>query len=41
VVPDSIVAARNRFGNLKPVSGGGALWNLEEIFDLKATRDSP
>jgi peptide/nickel transport system substrate-binding protein len=41
VVPDSLQAVRNKFGNLKPSSAGGALWNLDEIYDLKATRNSP
>jgi peptide/nickel transport system substrate-binding protein len=40
VVPDSIVAIRNKFGNLKP-SPLGAMWNQEEIYDLSATRDAP
>lgn len=41
VTPDSLAAVRNRFGNIKPSSLGGVLWNLEEIYDLKATRDNP
>ena len=42
VVPNSVIAIRrDKFGNLKPVSGGGVLWNLEELYDLKATRDAP
>ncbi len=40
VVPDSIVAVRNKFGNLKPCPGG-ALWNQDELYDLSATRDTP
>ena len=40
VVPDSLVAIRNRFGNLKP-HPQGAIWNQDEIYDLKATRNSP
>jgi peptide/nickel transport system substrate-binding protein len=41
VVPNSLVAMRNGFGNVKPISGGGTLWNLEEIYRLDATRDTP
>lgn len=41
VTPDALSAVRNRFGNLKPNSLGGLLWNIEEIYDLKATRDTP
>lgn len=41
VVPDGLVAIRNRFGNLKPTSLGGATWNSDEIYDLSATRDTP
>jgi len=40
VVPNSLVAIRNRFGNLKP-HPQGAIWNQEEIYDLRATRQSP
>jgi len=40
VVPDSIIAIRNKFGNLKPAPSG-ALWNQDEIYDLSATRQSP
>lgn len=40
-VQNSLSAVRNRFGNLKPTSYGGVLWNIEEIYDLKATRDTP
>lgn len=41
VVPNTITAVRNKFGNLKPNALGGALWNLEELYDLKAARDTP
>ena len=41
VVPDSISALRNRFGNIKPTPVGGVTWNIEEIYDLTATRDKP
>lgn len=41
VQPDSLIAIRKRFGNLKPNSLGGALWNLEEIYDLSATAAAP
>ncbi len=41
VVSEQLSAVRNRFGNLKPNSLGGILWNIEEIYDLKATRDKP
>ena len=41
VVGDRLEAVRNRFGNIKPPAIGGALWNLEELYDLKATRNSP
>lgn len=40
VVPDSIIAIRNKFGNLKPAPGG-ALWNQDELYDLSATHDTP
>ncbi len=40
LVPDALVAIRNKFGNLKP-HPQGALWNQEEIFDLKATGAAP
>lgn len=40
VVPNSLVAIRNRFGNLKP-HPLGAVWNQEEIYDLSATRTAP
>lgn len=32
VLPPSIIAVRNRFGNLKPTSYGGALHNIEELY---------
>jgi len=32
VLPASITAVRNRFGNLAPATYGGALWNLEEVY---------
>jgi peptide/nickel transport system substrate-binding protein len=38
VVPDQLTAVRNRFGNLKPPSLSGVTWNIEEIFDMNATR---
>lgn len=41
VVPDAIVALRNKYGNIKPCSTGGVTWNIEEIYDLSATRDAP
>ncbi len=40
VVPDSLVAIRNRFGNLKP-HPQGAVWNQDEMFDSKATGNAP
>lgn len=41
VVPDGLVALRNKFGNIKPCSLGGVDWNIEEIYDLSATRNNP
>lgn len=41
VVPDALVALRNKYGNIKPSALGGVTWNIEEIYDLKATRDKP
>jgi len=41
VVPNQLMAVRNRFGNLKPSPSGGVLWNMDEIYDLSATRDKP
>jgi peptide/nickel transport system substrate-binding protein len=40
VVPESLSALRNRFGNVKP-GPYGVVWNLDELYDLKATRDTP
>jgi peptide/nickel transport system substrate-binding protein len=41
VVPDALSAMRNKYGNVKPSPLGGVTWNIEEIYDLKATRDTP
>jgi peptide/nickel transport system substrate-binding protein len=41
VVPDSIVALRNKYGNIKPSATGGVTWNVEEIYALDATRGNP
>jgi peptide/nickel transport system substrate-binding protein len=41
VVPDAIVALRQKYGNVKPCVLGGVTWNIEELYDLKATRDKP
>ena len=41
VVPDALVALRNKYGNIKPCSLGSVTWNIEEIYDLKATRGRP
>lgn len=41
VVPDALVALRNKYGNIKPCSLGGVTWNIEEIYDLSATRETP
>jgi len=41
VVPDALVALRNKYGNIKPSALGGVTWNIEEIYDLSATRDKP
>ncbi|HEX9995812.1 MAG TPA: ABC transporter substrate-binding protein [Abditibacterium sp.] len=41
VVPDSISALRNKFGNVKPSATGGVTWNVDEMYDLSATRDQP
>ena len=41
VTPDSLVAMKNKFGNIKPTAYGGVTWNIEEIYDLSATRDKP
>jgi len=32
VLPSSLLAVRNKFGNLKPVAYGGAFHNLEELY---------
>jgi peptide/nickel transport system substrate-binding protein len=40
VVPEGLQALRERFGNIKPTSFG-VLWNIEEVYDLSATRDQP
>jgi peptide/nickel transport system substrate-binding protein len=41
VVPDALVALRQKYGNVKPCSLGGVTWNIEELYDLKATRERP
>lgn len=41
VVPDAIVALYDHYGNVKPCPLGGVTWNLEELYDLKATRAKP
>ena len=41
VTPNVLAAIRNRFGNLKPSNNAGTTWNLDEWYDLKATRDTP
>ena len=41
VVPDAIVALYDHYGNVKPCPLGGVTWNLEELFDRKATRSKP
>jgi peptide/nickel transport system substrate-binding protein len=41
VVPDALVALRNKYGNIKPSALSGVVWNIEEIYDLSATRDKP
>jgi peptide/nickel transport system substrate-binding protein len=41
VVPDILIALRNKYGNVKPSAVGGVVWNIEEIYDKKATRDTP
>lgn len=41
VVPDSISALRNKYGNVKPCAIGGQTWNIWEMYDLKATKDTP
>jgi len=41
VVPDALVALRNKYGNIKPCALGSVTWNLEEIYDTNATREQP
>lgn len=41
VVTNQITAVRNTLGNFKPPSMRNSLWNIEEIFDKNATRDTP
>ncbi|RYX84709.1 ABC transporter substrate-binding protein [bacterium] len=41
VVPDAIASIKNNYGNLKPCPVGGVTWNLDEIYDLSATRSQP
>ncbi|HEX8463767.1 MAG TPA: ABC transporter substrate-binding protein [Abditibacterium sp.] len=41
VVPDAISALRNNYGNVKPTATGPITWNIEEIYDVNATRDTP
>jgi peptide/nickel transport system substrate-binding protein len=41
VVPDALSALRNKYGNVKPSPLGGVTWNIEELYDLKATRETP
>ena len=41
VVPDAIVGLYNKYGNVKPCPLGGVTWNIEELFDKKATRAKP
>ncbi len=41
VVPDAISALRNKYGNVKPSATGGVTWNVDEMYDLSATRDKP
>lgn len=41
VVPDALVALREKYGNVKPCSLGGVTWNLEELYSLEATRNQP
>ena len=40
ITPNVLSAVRNKFGNVKPSNTAGVTWNVEEWFDLKATRDS-
>ncbi len=41
VVPDALSALRTKYGNIKPSSLGGVTWNVEEIYALDATRETP
>lgn len=41
VVTNQLTAVRNTIGNFKPPSMRNSLWNIEEIFDKRATRDTP
>lgn len=41
VIPEQVTAIRNRFGNYKPCSSRISTWNMYEIFDTTATRDTP
>ncbi len=41
VVPDAISALRNKYGNVKPCPIGQQTWNVWEMYDLKATRNTP
>jgi peptide/nickel transport system substrate-binding protein len=41
VTPNDLAVLRDGFGNSKPCSLGGVTWNLDEIYSLKATRDTP
>ncbi len=41
VVPQSISALRNKYGNVKPSSTGGQTWNVWEMYDQSATREAP
>ncbi len=39
VVPESLVAVYNTFGNLYPNSYGGVFWNIEQVFFLDNPKD--
>ncbi len=41
VTPNSLAALRNKFGNIKPSNAAGVLWNIEDVYALDATRDTP
>jgi len=41
VIPDSISALRNKYGNVKPCPIGQQTWNIWELYDQSATRDAP